>query len=254
MIDIHSHIIYGVDDGPAKKEESLKMIYEAEEAGVEVIIATPHLRNCPDNYQRVLENFNELKQQTSNDNIVLKLGREVQLSPSILDSLKHLPVCSLDDSRYLLIEMPFSHMPVYGNEAIFKLLLEGFVPIIAHPERNFSFINNRTLLYDLIDNGCLTQIDAGSIVGAYGDKSKNFARQLCMSNLVNFIASDAHDTYGYTDWYIKAYHNIVNWVGEERAEKLFNSNAEIILQDSAGVLCIHKEESKEDSIKLGIKG
>lgn len=232
MIDIHSHILFGVDDGPLTIEDSIKMVYEAEEAGVKVIVATPHYGKFLIYSDKIRENYNELLYRTRGSGVTIKLGYEVMLNPCILKKENDKNKLSLDGSNYLLFEFPYGSLPVYSHDTIYKLQLEGIVPIIAHPERNINFLKNIDLLTDFLDKGCLAQVDAGSIAGVYGEKVRNFSKKLIISDLVHFVASDAHSPGGYTDWYVKAYGKIAKWVGEHVAEMLFIQNPKVILNKS----------------------
>lgn len=230
MIDIHSHIIYGLDDGPDTLEESVRMICEAEEMGVKVIIATPHLRNSEDDIANIVERYEELNQRIIGYDVTLVPGYEVILSPNIRDVVLNKGL-TLGMSRYLLVELPFNSIPFYIDEAIYGLQLEGIIPILSHPERNIGFQKRFDALESLAARGCFLQVDAGSIVGAYGRTVKEFVKKLIRLNMVHFIASDARCAQDYTNWYLKAYHKVIKWAGREYAEMLFYKNPGVILEN-----------------------
>jgi len=231
MIDIHSHIVFGVDDGPSTMEESIKMVSEAEKAGIKVIIATPHFQEHLFDDKRVMENFMELKQKAADYQVTLKIGSEIFINPFISNLIYTGRSMTLDNSKYVLIEMPFGSIPVYCYETIFKLKLNNIHPIIAHPERNRIFLKDFELFMEFLGRGCMIQVDAASIIGVYGNDVKNFTKRLIKLNMAHFVASDAHCANDYTNWYIKAYKKIENWAGEEYADTLFNSNARNILDE-----------------------
>lgn len=228
MIDIHSHLVYGVDDGPSTIEESVKMVYEAEEIGIKTIITTPHFQENLTENRKVVEHFNELVYRTRDCDITLKMGYEVPINPFLPLMIKERDFLMLDNSRYILLELPFNSMPIYTRDIIYKLQLENVIPIIAHPERNGYFSKNPDLFFDLVNRGCMVQIDAGSIMGIYGDHARRFAQQLMEKDLAGFVASDAHSRGGYSTIYLKAYQRVVKLVDEEQASILFNNNAESI--------------------------
>jgi len=245
MIDIHSHLIYGIDDGPSTIEESVRMVYEAQETGVETIIATPHFEEYLSMFDEVHENFQELAYRTADCGVTIKLGCEVRLNPCILRKIKDKSKICLDDSKFMLFEFSPGSLPVYSYDVIYRLQLEGIVPIIAHPERNMNFFKDNNLLLGFTERGCLLQVDAASIISIYGERIKNFSRSLIELDLVHFVASDAHRSCGYSDWYLKAYRNVVQWVGEEKAERLFVRNAKKIIDSSRGnVVCTLATKTK----------
>lgn len=229
MIDVHCHIIHGVDDGPSTIEQSLRMVEEAEKLGIRVIIATPHYQENVFELERVEENFKELWFKAQNYEVDIKMGYEVFLNPFnsvIARSSKQL---TLDRTGRMLFEFPFNANFAYCFEAINRLQLENIVPVIAHPERNRNFLNNIAGLVSLVKAGCLIQVDAASIAGVYGVRVKEFAKRLIKMNFVDMVASNAHYADDYTDWYMEAYKNVIQWAGQYYAYKLFYKNAKNML-------------------------
>jgi protein-tyrosine phosphatase len=230
MIDIHSHIIYGVDDGSPSIQESLRMILEAERLGFDTVIATPHLQGGLAFLKKVTANFMDLKKRVEGCGIRLLLGYEVMITPNLPLALFLNKNITLDKTMYLLLELPHDSIPIYCQDVLYQLRLQGTVPILAHPERNVCFANNTDEFSKFTENGCLVQMDAGSILGDYGRTAKSFAKKLIRENKVNFIASDAHRPQDYTDRYPQAFNTVVSWAGEEYAKKLFSENPNIIFQ------------------------
>jgi protein-tyrosine phosphatase len=138
---------------------------------------------------------------------------------------------SLNNSGYLLLELPFDSIPIYIHEVIFQLQRLHITVVIAHPERNRNFLKNFDLLLGLVERGCLIQLDVASIVGVYGRNVKEFAKKLIKLKLVNFIASNAHNAKDYGNWYKKAYKVVNKWAGDEYTDKLFNRNANEIVKN-----------------------
>lgn len=229
MIDIHSHVIYGVDDGPSTIEESLRMVYEAEETGVRTIIATPHLNEYLFMDDRVFGNYRTLLSRLGDSQVEIKLGFEVLLNPFIPQIVRERKMLTLNNSGFMLLEFPFSIVPPYSHETVYKLQLDNITPVIAHPERNRDFVRNISLLEEFIDRGCLLQVDSPSIMGIYGERAKSFSKRLICSGMANFVASDAHCRGHYSNWHLKAYLKVVEWVGRESADRLFGKNANQIL-------------------------
>ncbi len=229
MIDIHSHIISGVDDGPSTIEQSVAMAYQAQKAGIKTIIATPHAHESLFDSERLSDNYQELLYRIRDYDIVLKLGYEVFINPSMPGMEKKNIGLTMDDTRYLLFELPFNTLPGEGLGAIQSLRQKDIVPILAHPERNRNFIRNFNELTGYVNAGCLLQIDAASVLGIYGRDVREFAKKLIRWNRVDFVASNAHCAQDYVNWYMKAWSEVSKWSGEASANRLFQSNAENLL-------------------------
>lgn len=230
MIDLHSHIIHGVDDGPSSIEQSIKMVAEAEKLGIQLIVATPHYHENIFDAEKVEENFQELLYKTSDFDVAIKIGFEVFLNPfqPVLTKVKKR--FTLARTEYMLFEFPLNASPIHCLDIIKKLKAEKIVPIIAHPERNRNFLNNFSTLVSLIKAGCLIQVDAASIAGIYGKKVKEFSKKLIKLNFADLVASNAHYASDYSEWYMEAYKNVIQWAGQDSAYKLFAQNAKNMLE------------------------
>jgi len=240
MIDIHCHLAYGVDDGSPTPEESLRMLEEAQKAGISVIIATPHLKDEIFRLEAFNKNLDWLSFKARDFNISILSGYEVLICSDVHALAEELTVITLNRSEYLLFEFPFSSLPVYGMDFVYRLRLDGIVPVIAHPERNDIFAGNIKLLYEYRTLGCMIQVDAGSISGKFGRKVKKCAKRLLKMDMVDFIASDAHSAFDYKKWYIRAYKRTIRWIGREKAYSLFNDNALQILCIKDGAEDVNK--------------
>jgi protein-tyrosine phosphatase len=229
MIDIHSHVIFGVDDGPSTMEQSAVMIYHAEEAGIGTIVATPHSHEPLFDTERLTDNYQELQYRIRSCNISIKLGYEVFINPFIQAADWKNTDLTLDNSRYLLFELPFNASPEDGFDLLHALKLKDTIPVIAHPERNRNFLRNFSELGGYSNAGCMIQIDAASILGVYGRDVREYAKRLVKLNKVDFVASNAHCSEDYANWYQKAFNEVSKWAGEENARRLFQSNAQCIL-------------------------
>lgn len=229
MIDIHSHIIFGVDDGPCTIEQSINMVYNAQKAGIKTIVATPHTHETLFESERLSENYQELLYRARDYNVCLKLGYEVFINSSTSVLEKKNMGLTLDKTRYLLFELPFNSATKVGFDILHSFQLKDTIPILAHPERNRNFYKDFNELFGYINAGCMIQIDAASIIGVYGRAVRNFVKKLLKWNIVDFVASDAHCAEDYSNWYLKAFKEVSKWSGEENANRLFQSNAENIL-------------------------
>lgn len=237
MIDIHCHILPGVDDGSAGMTESLNMARKAVEAGTTHLFATPHHLN--EKYVNVKSNIidsavrlNESLQQ-NNIPLTIHLGQEVRIHRDIFTSLETEEILTLNDNgTYLLLELPSGRVPTYTQEVIYELLLKGITPIIVHPERNKELIANHKLLFELVQEGALTQITSGSIIGDFGKSIQSFSKKIIEHNLAHFIATDAHNigSRGFT--LQQAYETISKVHGIERTF-YFKENAEQLLKNQS---------------------
>ncbi|MFB9974865.1 tyrosine protein phosphatase [Allobacillus sp. SKP2-8] len=198
MIDLHSHILFGVDDGAQTIEDSVAMAQAAVTEGISVIYATPHHLTTRYENERdiVLPKVDELNAEFNRLGIdlVVKPGQELRIHGDLLGGLQDGTSIPLGDTNYLLIEFPANHVPRYTERVLFDIQSEGYKPIIVHPERNSDLIQKPDKLLDLVQIGALTQVTAASVAGKFGKKIKQFSMQLIESNLTHFVASDAHNT------------------------------------------------------------
>ncbi|MDU0439105.1 tyrosine-protein phosphatase [Staphylococcus haemolyticus] len=197
MIDIHNHVLIDVDDGPKSEEEMLTLIKQGLDEGVTGIIATPHhLSPTFDNeYEIVKHKLHELNSMEEFKQFGIKLfpGQEVRISDQILTQLDQGKIIGLNNSRYILIEFPSNHVPHYTKRLFFEIQSKGFIPIIAHPERNKEISQNLDVLFELINGGALSQLTAASLLGNHGKKLQKISMRMIENDLTHFIASDAHN-------------------------------------------------------------
>jgi protein-tyrosine phosphatase len=197
MIDIHCHILWGVDDGPSCMAETLKMMEQAVKEGITTIIATSHSHHplYDVEYGVVTNQIDLLQNELINNNIPLTLytGHEVRLSDSIISLYQTKQIHTLANSQYLLLELPANSIPNYTKHIIHELLLEGITPIIAHPERNKAIAEKPNRLLELIQLGAVSQITAGSLTGYFGRAIQKLSLDLVKANLVHVYGSDAHN-------------------------------------------------------------
>ncbi|WP_051273471.1 tyrosine-protein phosphatase [Desulfotruncus alcoholivorax] len=197
MIDIHAHILPGMDDGARDVNEALDMARIAVLEGMTGLIATPHV--AAGLYSRekwqILDAVAALNNLLIKEKIPLQLypGAEYLLEPDIPQRLRSGEILTLNNGgKYLLVEFPFASVPVYAENVIFEIMLQGVTPIIAHPERNAELQKNPGRLAGLIHQGALAQVTLGSIAGLFGDKAKYAGINLVNQGLAHFLASDAH--------------------------------------------------------------
>ncbi|GAB6890927.1 tyrosine-protein phosphatase [Geobacillus stearothermophilus] len=236
MIDIHSHILPGVDDGAAAMENAIAMAQAAAKEGITTIIATPHHQNGTYENPRpaVLSLATELNDELKRRGITLNVlpGQEVRIHGDLLDGLARGEVMTLADTPYILIEFPSDHVPKYAEQLLFDAQVKGFTPIIAHPERNVEIIEYPERLYQLVKRGALTQLTASSVTGHFGKNIKTFSFQLIEANLAHFIASDVHNTKTRPFRLREAYETVRKEFGTE-ALHYFRENAEQLIRGQA---------------------
>lgn len=192
MVDFHSHIIYGVDDGAKDIHISLDMIENAEKEGTKYICATSHY--LLGEYEPDREDyFNKLRELKEKSNIEIVSGLEVYMDPKLPELYKEKKIWTINDGPYMLIEFPMRDVPKYSMDILYELTILGIKPIIAHPERNIKLINNIDILMDFIDEGYLLQLNANSLLGKHGQAEKAFGEELVKRNMVHILGSDGHN-------------------------------------------------------------
>ena len=234
MKDLHTHILYDIDDGSNSLEESLEILKQASLNGVTDIVLTPHYvkgsKYSADNAQKK-KLFNELKKwvDISSININIYLGNEVYITEDSLSLSKE--ISTINNSRYILIELPLNTKYNLIFESLNKLKKKNLIPIIAHPERYMAYYEDYDFFNNLRKIGCLLQGNIGSIYGNYGKKSKKMIIYMLENNMLDFLASDIHqDNNIIYDKDIKR--DIFKIVKDKDVvEKLLNTNAEKVLND-----------------------
>lgn len=240
-VDLHCHILPGIDDGAKSVEDSLSMARQAVEEGVTHILCTPHHNNGvylnPKN--EVILRVKALQESLDEAQIPLTLleGQEVRLSGDLVAMIDRVDILFADLSdTYVLIEFPSSMIPPYAEKVLFELCSLGYVPIIVHPERNAQIMKNPNELLPFIEMGCLGQVTNASFVGEFGKKVKKVADILVSHNLVHILSSDAHNT-EHRGFFVKeAYALLEKEHGTEKKECFVQTAKDILNGERSRVL------------------
>lgn len=240
MIDIHSHILPGIDDGAPHQQASLKMAQAAVDEGITRILATPHYNDTYENTKSsIIEDVSNLNEALKDADIPLEVlpGQEPRIFGEMLRDYKEDKVLSLNDARkFILVELPHGNVPRYTGQLLYDIQLQGLTPVIVHPERNRELIQSPNMLYELVKDGALTQITASSVTGNFGKQIRKFTYELIEYNLTHFVASDAHNTASRTFRMKAAF-------GEIEGE--FGIDYRYMLQENAELLIEGKNVMKE---------
>jgi len=199
MIDLHCHILPGVDDGSTCLRESLDMAEMAVSSGVKIICATPHFgpSHGAEKRREILDAFRTLKQELEKEDIPLKLalGMELFSSEGVDELAPKGLLLPLNASRYLMTEFDFDISEEAASAFLEQHVSAGYLPVIAHPERYFFVQHNPLILRDWIQRGWVIQLNKGSFFGTFGNHAKELAMLAMREGWVHTIASDAHSPY-----------------------------------------------------------
>lgn len=235
MIDFHTHILPNIDDGSRSIEETFNLINEAKNVGFEAIVSTSHYieeyyeTNAPEREVWINAIYENL--QAKNIDIKLYLGNEIYISENIIKLLEEGKASTINDTSYVLFEMPLNVEPMNLYDVIYEMMQYKLVPILAHPER-YSFVQKEPeLIYDLIEKGVLMQANYGSILGIYGEKPKMIVRKFLENNMIHFLGTDVHRQNTIYPKVPEALVEIKQIVGEEKLKEITTINPKLALQN-----------------------
>lgn len=194
MIDIHSHILFGVDDGAVTIEDSLDMLRVAAAAGTTDIVATPHANSTYVFDPAIVDSrYQELSSRHLGPPRIHR-GCDFHLSAgNIQDALQNPTKYTVNGGRYLMVELPEMFSPASMEQVLGQLISTGMIPVITHPERNPVLHRSPDALHPWVDQGCLAQVTAQSLTGWFGGSTKQLAWRFVRSGHIHFVASDGHD-------------------------------------------------------------
>lgn len=227
MIDPHIHILSELDDGPVSDSESLEICKLAVQNGAKALIATPHMLNgvfqvTPSKIREKVHKLNALLFEERVD-LQVYPGAEIHVHADLCQYLKDREAMTLGDSGvYVLLELPSDLLPPGFDYYLYSLRLNGYTPIIAHPERNFQIQSNPEGLMDYVSSGAMLQITAGSLLGRFGGRAYKCAWKLLKMNMVHLVGSDAHDLDSRFPNLEQSHQKIKRFLGADEADVIFN--------------------------------
>ena len=234
-IDIHCHILPGVDDGSPDMATSLEMLRIADKNGITHLILTPHHKPMHHNVspEHNVVYRKKLQEAAKEAGIKAKLfsGNEIYYSDETMEELMEGKICSLAGSDYVLVEFHPTNPYKAIQNAVSRVQAAGFIPIIAHVERYSDIVSHPARVKDLIEMGSLIQVNASSIMGKYGFGISHFTKKLLKEELVHFIASDAHDTGRRAPNLLDCRNYVERKYGEDYGKKLFFTNPANVIRN-----------------------
>ncbi|MPM82302.1 Tyrosine-protein phosphatase YwqE [bioreactor metagenome] len=249
MIDFHSHILPGIDDGAKNMDISLNMLKLSISEGVEHICATPHF--IPGEHEINKEIYFSLLtelQSSIGEHINIVSGLEVYIDPKVPELYKEDKIWCINNKKYMLLELPMNDFPLYTEDVFYELRLLGITPILAHPERNLEIMKDEILLKNLIDQGALAQINSGSLRGKYGERVQVCAENLVKKNLIHLVGSDGHNASS-RKTKIKEGFEIIERINKPLYDNILLNEKSIILGEDIEILPI-KEEKERKSFSI----
>lgn len=238
MIDLHCHILPGIDDGAQTSEDSLAMAEKAISQGITHLMCTPHHNNgkYSNPANQVIEQVARLQQELDQRNLNLTLleGQEVRITGTLLEDIAKGEILFTDlADTYILIEFPTGEVPAYTEQLFFQLLSQGHTPVIVHPERNAVFRRNPNELIPFLELGALTQLTAPSIVGVFGKEIQKTAKKMLKHNMLYMVASDAHNLRQRSFYMKEAYEVIRKECGQSKVDEMMQMAKDLVNGDVA---------------------
>jgi len=235
MIDLHCHLLPGLDDGAGDLTAALAMARLAAADGITTVACTPHIYPglYPNTGPAIRCAVADLQSRLTGQGIPITLtaGADIHLTPDLLPGLRSRKLPSLHGSRYFLLEPPHHVAPPQLEETVFGLVAAGYVPVITHPERLTWIEDDYDLVRRLAHGGAWLQLTAGSLTGRFGPVARYWAERLLDEGLVQLLATDAHDVNRRPPLLAEGYLAAARWVGAAEARHLVATRPQAILDD-----------------------
>lgn len=235
-VDLHNHILPAIDDGPGTMDQSVALARALVSAGFDTVVATPHTCEGHPDPAVILDNLRGLQDELNRREVPLKVlpGAEQHIEPKTLELLKAGKILTLNNSRYLLLELPmFQPLPVYTEELIFSLTANGYFPVIPHPERTRDLLEDPSLIYRLHQAGALYQVTWGALTGMLGAPSRQVAHAMLEANLAHLFSTDAHDADSHLLGLEQAAAALEESLGPGAAETFLSARPRALLADQS---------------------
>jgi len=235
VIDLHNHLLPGIDDGAKKVEETLEFLRIARRDGVKVVVATPHMKpGVYDNSREtILERVALVREAAKGDeaeDVTLLPGAEVYFTADLPARARAKQLMTVaDGGRYLLLELPYQQIPMQVDDTIFQLRLLGITPLMAHPERVAYYLEDINRVAASVRLGALTQVTAASLTGKFGDKARDFARAMLRRGLIHVLATDGHDVRYRPPVLTEGFRAAAAEVGDSAARRMVEGTPRMIL-------------------------
>lgn len=228
MIDVHCHILPGVDfDGPPHKEDVLAMGRIAAADDIRQIVVTPHIKDVVHTPEFLREQVLRLNEAFEKNGIALEILQGAEVNTMVDPS--QFRDYTLNGTGYVLLEFPHSHLPRNAAEIVFNAVLEGLSPIVAHPERNPSIMRKPELATELVEAGALLQLTADSVLGGFGPESRECSLYLLERGLVHVLATDAHSPTWRPPVLSRGAKAVARVLGKTEARRLVTDNPAAII-------------------------
>ncbi len=235
MVDFHTHIIPGIDDGSRDINETINILREAEKAGFNMIVLTPHYI---EGYYETTRNTNKVYVNKlnriaiqNNINVRLFIGNESYISDNLVSLVVKGKISTVNGSKYLLFELPMNSQPMDINRIVYKMEEVGIVPILAHPERYSYIQESPNMICDLIKNGVFMQCNYGSILGQYGKRAQIIFKKLLENDMVYFLGSDVHKMDSIYNQMPEAVRKIEKIIGKQKMQEITCINPQRVLMN-----------------------
>lgn len=253
FIDLHSHILFGIDDGPDEIEQSLALAESYAEAGYRVVVATPHRHGClagKDVRARIQRNLQTLNRAIAEQGLELTVlpGMEVVLSPDILDGLRSGAIFTIGGGHFVLIETPFEQFPLGWEQCLFQIVAGGYSVLLAHPERCRQLMRRPEMFDVLAEMGVCLQVNCDSLLGSWGKSAQNLAHRLLAEGRVHCLATDSHDAVKRSPMSLRKVFDAFGAVyGAQTLVRLAAENPQRVL-DRRPLLAVEPAEAVEPSV------
>lgn len=234
MIDLHCHVLPGIDDGPATLQDALAMCGQMVSDGTDIVVATPHMLNDTHAVSRadILRGVTALREALERGNISLDVrpGADVHVTSDLADLLRKGDVMTVGDrGKHILVELPHDVVPNGLDELLYAIRMLGITPIITHPERQYELQRHPELLAHLVKRGNLSQVTAASIEGRFGAAAQKSALLFLKSGMAHLCASDAHSSRGRKPGLSRARKIVEGLLTPEQARRIFDVNPALVL-------------------------